>query len=167
MNINRSPYINLKKCSTCRARNNCFLINGNKLSYCSDNSQKVIVDLMPKAFKYKWDEQIWHSNLDNFDGVFSKYLVTYGGLILANAQYCSTLEERHESDLKYIRETLKHLLTAASEATKDTDPISSIMFDGIGLVLASDYMDAVNRVASMISTAKKVQGGGNCRPFVY
>ena len=167
MNINYSPYINLNKCSTCSARNNCFLINGNKLSYCSNNSQKVLVDLMPKEFEYKWDENIWHSNLDNFDGVFSKYLVTYGGWISANNYQCLDSEEQLKSDLEYIRETLKHLLTAVSEATKDTDPISSIMFDGIGLVLASDYMDAVNRVVSMISTARKVQGGGYCKPVVH
>ena len=122
---------------------------------------------MPKAFEYKWNENIWHSNLDNFDGVFSKYLVTYGGWVPTNAQHHLTLEEQRKSDLEYIRETLKQLLTAASDVTKNTDPMSSIMFDGIGLVLASDSMDAVNRVVSMISTATKVQGGGNCKPFVY
>lgn len=167
MNINLSPYINLNICSTCRVRKNCFLINGNKLSYCLNSSQKVIIDLMPKAFEYKWNENIWRSNLDNFDGVFSKYLVSYGGWVPANAQHHLTLEEQRKSDLEYIREMLKQLLTAASDATKNTDPMSSIMFDGIGLVLASDYMDAVNRVVSMISTAAKVQSGGNCKPFVY
>ena len=29
----------------------------------------------------------------------------------------------------------------------------SIMFDGIGLVLASDYVEAVNKIFSMLKTA--------------
>ena len=31
----------------------------------------------------------------------------------------------------------------------------SIMFDGIGLVLASDYVEAVNKIFSMLKTAIK------------
>ncbi len=156
MKINCIRYINFKKCSFCRINKKCFLINGNKLSQCLRNSQNVIVSLMSNAFEFKWDENIWHGNLDNFDAVFANYFATYGGWVPANIQPCLSLEEQNKSDLKYIKETLKKLLTAASKATKDNDPISSIMFDGIGLVLASDYMEAVDKVISMISTAKKI-----------
>lgn len=64
-------------------------------------------------------------------------------------------EAQKDSDRQFIRETFKQLLDTAAKATEDSDPVASILFDGIGLILASDYLEAVHKVLSMFKTYSK------------
>lgn len=50
---------------------------------------------------------------------------------------------------KRFKEQFKQLLDAAAKTTEDKNSRLSIMFDGIGLVLASDYLEAVSKIFSM------------------
>lgn len=47
------------------------------------------------------------------------------------------------------------MLDIAAKATEEENPEISIMFNGIGLVLASDYVEAVSKIFSMLKTAIK------------
>ena len=60
-----------------------------------------------------------------------------------------TNEEQRKCDEQRIKEQFKQLLDAAAKTTEDKNPRLSIMFDGIGLVLASDYLEAVSKIFSM------------------
>ena len=47
-------------------------------------------------------------------------------------------------------------MDVAAKVTEDTVPEASIIFDGIGLILASDYLEAVHKVLSMFNTYEKI-----------
>lgn len=68
-----------------------------------------------------------------------------------------TNEMQQESDRQRIRELFKQLLDGAAKAIEDKNPEISIMFDEIGLVLASDYLDAVSKIFSMFKTSGKIK----------
>lgn len=65
-------------------------------------------------------------------------------------------DAQRESDRQFIRDRFKKLLESAAKATEENDPEVSIVFDGIGLVLASDYLEAVHKILSMINTYNKM-----------
>ena len=50
----------------------------------------------------------------------------------------------------------KQLLDVAAKATERSDPKTSIMFDGIGLVLADNYIEAVHKILSMFQKYDKI-----------
>ena len=51
---------------------------------------------------------------------------------------------------KIIKEIFKTAIDIATEVTKDKNPLVSIMFDEIGLVLADDIIEAVRKVISIL-----------------
>lgn len=51
---------------------------------------------------------------------------------------------------KIIKEIFKTAIDIAAEATKDKNPLVSIVFDEIGLVLADDIIEAVRKVISIL-----------------
>ena len=73
-------------------------------------------------------------------------------------------DAQRESDRQFIRDRFKKLLEAVAKPTEETAPEMSIVFDGIGLVLASDYLEAVHKILSMINTYNKMSyaNGDRC-----
>lgn len=81
-----------------------------------------------------------------------------------NEQNHLTSEEQRKYDEQKIREQFKKFLDAAAKATEDKSPGLSIMFDEIGLVLASDYLEAVSKIFSMFKKVGKINedSTGDC-----
>lgn len=59
---------------------------------------------------------------------------------------------------KQIKEIFKAAIDIAAEVTRDKNPQQSIMFDGIGLVLADDIKEAVRKVISILEKTTKMNG---------
>ncbi len=59
---------------------------------------------------------------------------------------------------KYIKDIFKKAIDIAAEVTKDRNPQLSIMFDGIGLVLADDVNEAVKKVFSILDKVSNITG---------
>lgn len=62
-----------------------------------------------------------------------------------------------------IRELFKHFLDIAAKVTEDKVPELSILFDEIGFVLASDYLEAVGKFFSMFKTREKMRSNTTTR----
>lgn len=62
---------------------------------------------------------------------------------------------------QFILDKFKLLLEIAAKASEDTALEASIIFDKIGLVLASDYLEAVHKILSMFSTYDKMINANN------
>ncbi len=56
---------------------------------------------------------------------------------------------------KKLKEMLKTAIDMAAHATKKGNPQLSIVFDGIGLIYADNLVEAVDKVISMLDTARK------------
>lgn len=84
------------------------------------------------------------------------YYDAYDCYVSSNRQYPQSIETQKENDRRFIREEFTHLLDVAAKATEDTNPEVSIMFDGIGLILASGYLEAVHKILSMFSKYGKI-----------
>ncbi|MCI8860125.1 MAG: hypothetical protein HFI71_11545 [Lachnospiraceae bacterium] len=87
--------------------------------------------------------------------------------MLGNENHCVTNEAQKESDRQKIRESLKQFLEIAAKVSEDKDPQMSIVFDEIGLILASDYLEAVNKIFSMLKTLNKINNNFSGRCFRY
>lgn len=68
-------------------------------------------------------------------------------------QYISVPTEN--SYEKNVREAFKKEIDLAAHTTKEKRPELSIMFDGIGLVMADDIVEAVSKVISILETIQK------------
>lgn len=75
--------------------------------------------------------------------------VAYGQVVYVSDAY--TYE-------KHIKDIFKKEIDIVAEVTKDRNPQLSIMFDGIGLVLADDVNEAVKKVFSILEKAIKMNG---------
>ncbi len=64
---------------------------------------------------------------------------------------------QRESDRQRIRELFKQYLDMSAKATEDKKPELSIMFDGIGLVLASDYLEAIGKIFFCLKLWRKLK----------
>lgn len=59
---------------------------------------------------------------------------------------------------KHIKDIFKRAIDIAAEVTKDRNPQLSIMFDGIGFVLADDVNEAVKKVFSILDKVNNLVG---------
>lgn len=57
---------------------------------------------------------------------------------------------------KNIEEIFKTAIDIAAEVTKDKSPQVSIVFDGLGLVLADNVREAVRKVISILDKARRM-----------
>ena len=96
--------------------------------------------------------------------------------MLGNENHCVTNEAQKESDRQKIRESLKQFLEIAAKVSEDKDPQMSIVFDDVvfriqtgegGLILASDYLEVVNKIFSMLKTLNKINNNFSGRCFRY
>lgn len=67
-----------------------------------------------------------------------------------------SVDAQKDSDRKRIRELFKHFLNIAAKAAEGKEPELSILFEEIGFVLASDYLEAVGKIFSMLKTREKM-----------
>ncbi len=74
-----------------------------------------------------------------------------------------SVDAQQDCDRKRIRELFKHFLDIAAKSTENKEPELSILFDGIGFVLASDYLEAVGKVLSMFKTREKMRNNTTTR----
>lgn len=61
-----------------------------------------------------------------------------------------------QQDEQVYRHNFKTAIDAASYATKDSSPVASIVFDSIGLMTASNFLEAVIKTLSIIEKASRL-----------
>ena len=61
-----------------------------------------------------------------------------------------------EQQEQQYRQNFKNAIDAASHVTEETNPVASIVFDGIGLLNADNLYEALNKMHSIITKAQKL-----------
>ena len=112
--------------------------------------------ISPQAFTFDETKRIWHANYQMILNQIITYYNDQSNFIQQNRLLVLMEDAQRESDRQFIRDRFKKLLEAVAKLTEETNPEASIVFDGIGLVLASDYLEAVHKVLSMINTYNKM-----------
>lgn len=141
-------------CNKCRHKNVCFLQKVSLSNY-PEQVQEFVIKLPPNTFVY-WDQgRFWNANYFVVQNQLVRYYDTHNCELIENKKPFLTYEGQRESDRQKIRELFKQMLDVAAKETEDKNPEMSIMFEGIGLVLADDYVEAVNKIFSMLKTATK------------
>lgn len=151
MNYTYDNLLKDRPCSTCHSRNVCFLRQMPMQQY-PESVQQFVITVPNAAFKQPqplFGRKYWHADYH----LVQDWLVQYYnrdncGLPGSERNYL-TNEEQRKCDEQRIKEQFKQLLDAAAKTTEDKNPRLFIMFDGIGLVLASDYLEAVSKIFSM------------------
>ncbi len=155
----QSKYKNLleyRPCDKCPSRNICFL-RKIPLNHYPEHVQDFVITIPKSAFIYRENMKQWYANYQAIqERIVEYYNLNVCGLS-ENERYYLTNENQKESDRQRIRELFKQFLDAAAKATEDKNPEISIMFDGIGLVLASDYLEAVSKIFTMFKTLGKAK----------
>lgn len=142
-------------CRNCQRRNVCFLQRMPLQNY-PEETQNFVIHLPQNIFSYNNTDYRWHAHYRSVEDQIIAYYDAYDCYVPSNRQYPLSNEAQKENDRNFIRERFKHLLDVAAKATEDTDPEASIMFDGIGVILASDYLEAVHKILSMFSKYDKI-----------
>ena len=150
-------YMNLLSqlnCNNCPNKDVCFLQRMPLQNY-PEATQYFILKPLSQFFKFDNKSHRWRADYQAIENQLIVYYDSWNYFIPANNQVVLSPEAQKESDRKFIRDTFKHLLDIAAKATEDSDSVASMLFDGIGLVLASDYLEAVHKVLSMFRTCSK------------
>lgn len=147
--------LNLKQCSVCSAKDFCFLRHMPLQDY-PEITQNFVIHLPANIFAYNNVEHRWHANYKLVEDQIIAYYDTNNCYVIDNMQNPLSVGAQRESDRRFAREKFKNLLDMVAKATEDTNPEVSIFFDGIGVVLASDYLEAVHKILSMFSTYDKM-----------
>ena len=145
---------NSPACSLCGYRNVCFLRQVSLQKY-SEQVQNFLIGLLNMEFSYRQQESKWYANYWIIQEQLVHYYNTYNCELEGNKKVFLTNESQRENDREKIRELLKQMLDAAAEVYEDKNPGISIILDGVGLVLASDYVEAVSKILSMFKTEIK------------
>ena len=136
-------------CGTCSNRERCFLRRIPLQNYPATVQNFVI---FRSPVNYNIMDNHWHM----------KYLETQFQLVCyynEQVQYMPIpaippimWKRQQDQDKQNLCKQFKRFVDVAARATEDQDPALSIMFDGIGLILASDYLEAIHKTLSMIKT---------------
>lgn len=154
-------------CDRCKNRSICFL-QRIQLQHYPESTQKFVIELPSRIFSYNASKRYWRvTNYREIQKRLVWYYDFYECHIPENYQAVLTPQAQRDSDKSLILSEFKKLLEVAARATENTAPEMSIMFDGIGLVLASDYLEAIHKILSMLKTGEKYQGrfGVNCTQY--
>lgn len=141
-------------CSKCRYKNVCFL-QKISLSKYPEQVQEFVIKLPRNTFLYQEQTGLWYTNYLTVQEQLVHYYDIHNCELVENKKPFLTNEGQRENDKQNIRELFKQMLDIAAKTTEETNPEMSIMFDGVGLVLASDYVEAVSKIFSMLKTAIK------------
>ena len=147
--------LNQQQCYRCPSRNFCFL-RRIPLQYYPQSTQYFVKTIPSQAFSYNNKERVWYANYQIILNQMITYYNNQPNFIQQNRLFVLMEDAQRESDRQFIRNRFKMLLEAVAKATEESDPEASIVFDGIGLVLASDYLEAVHKILSMINTYNKM-----------
>lgn len=164
MIMNRyTDLLEYRPCNNCNSRSICFL-RKLPLSYYPEQVQHFVITIPHTSFTYQEQEAQWHADYQAVQEQLVQYYDVNNCRLQGNEGNYLTIEAQKESDRKEIREALKRYLDIAAKAAEDKNPEISIIFDGIGLVLASDYLEAVSKVFSMFKTLEKIHDktAGGC-----
>lgn len=154
MSRNYRNLLEYRNCNVCGSRNICFLWRMPLYQY-PEHVQNFVISMPQSAFKYQSQTRQWHANYQEIQKQMVQYYDSNNCTLSENEANYLAVEAQQESDRQRIRVLFKNFLDFAARATEDKDPELSIMFDGIGLVLASDYLEAVGKIFSMFKTMEK------------
>ncbi|MBO5033681.1 MAG: hypothetical protein J6C19_11455 [Lachnospiraceae bacterium] len=121
----------------------------------TEQVQNFLTNVLNTSFSYEEQKRLWGANYWSVQEQLVRYYDVQNCELIGNKKPFLTNEGQRENDRQKIRELFKQMLDIAAKATEEKNPEMSIMFDGIGLVLASDYADAVSKIFSMLKTAVK------------
>lgn len=145
---------NHSACSLYQYRNVCFLRHISLQKY-SGQVQNFVIYMLNNEFSYRKREGLWYANYWTVQEQLVRYYdVNYCELI-GNKKPFLTNERQREDDRQKIRDYFKQMLDLGARASEEENPEVSIVLDGIGFVLASDYVEAVNKIFSMLKTTFK------------
>ncbi|MCH5270238.1 MAG: hypothetical protein J1E83_05760 [Lachnospiraceae bacterium] len=154
MSYNYRNMLEYRNCNECSSRHTCFLLRIPLYHY-PENVQNFVISVPQSALKYYPGQ--WHANYQEIQKQIVQYYDLNNCELLGNEVRILTNTAQRESDRQKIRELFKQYLDTAAKATEDKNPELSIMFDGIGLVLVSDYLEAVGKIFSMFKTMEKIK----------
>lgn len=163
MNFYYKNLLGDRDCNKCESRAICFL-RRIPLNHYPENVQNFVIYRAKPAFNY-WDStRQWHASYQEIQKQILQCYEAYNCVLVGNEVRILTNTAQRENDKQRIRELVKQYLDMASKATEDKDPELSIVFDGIGLILASDYLEAVGKIFSMFKTMEqiKIDNTKNC-----
>lgn len=165
----RRTYSNLLElcpCDGCYHWETCYL-RKMPLSHYPENVQNFIISMPYAYIGYQKRTRLWIANYRAVQERLVQYYDLNYCRLLGNENRCFTNQAQSESDRQKIRESFKQFLEAAAKATEDKDPQMSIVFVGIGLILASDYLEVVNKILSMLKTLYKTNNNFTGKCFGY
>ncbi|MCM1262214.1 MAG: hypothetical protein NC313_05790 [Butyrivibrio sp.] len=151
MNYNYKNMLEYLNCNKCSSMNICFLRRIPLYRY-PEHVQNFVINIPRYVFTYQPQTRLWYTKHQEIQECIVQYYDANNCRLLGNEAHYLTIEAQRDSDRKRIKELLKKYLDVVAKATEDTKPEVSIMFDGIGLVLASDYLEAVGKIFSMLKT---------------
>ena len=156
MTNNYENMLRYRNCNKCLSRHTCFL-RRIPLYHYPKNVQNFVISMPQPAFTYEFQTRQWHANYQEIQKQIVQYYDLNNCELIGNNVRVLTNAAQRESDRQKIRELFKQYLDVAARATEEKNPELSIMFDGIGLVLATDYLDAVGKIFSMFKTLEKIE----------
>ena len=156
MIYNYENMLKYRNCKECSRRNICFL-RRIPLAHYPENVQNFVISMPKSVFNYESQTRQWHANYQEIQKQIVQYYDLNNCELLGNDVRVLTNIAQRESDRQKIKELFKQYLDIAAKATKGKNPELSIMFDGIGLVLASDYLEAVGKIFSMFKTLEEIK----------
>lgn len=145
-----------RNCNKCGSRNICFL-RRLPLYYYPEYVQDFVINIPQSAFTYQPQTRQWFAKHQEIQERIVQYYDENNCRLSGNEAYYLTIEAQQDSDRQRIKELFKNYLDIAAKATEEKNPEMSIMFEGIGLVLASDYLDAVGKIFSMLKTLGQIK----------
>lgn len=166
MNGQYKIILSLPACIECKYRSVCFLQYISMQKY-SQQVQNFLTYVLNTSFMYQEEKRLWTSNHRFIQEQLVRYYDVYNCELIGNGKPFLTNKGQRENDKQKIRELFKQMLDIAAKTTEEKNPEISIMFDEIGLVLASDYVEAVSKIFSMLKTAIKSDNyfSGGCSGY--
>ena len=162
MNYKYRNMLEYRNCNNCGSKNICFL-RRMPLYHYPEYVQNFVISVPQAAFTYQPQIRQWHANYQEIQKQMVQYYDSNNCRLSGNEAHYLTVEAQQENDRQRIRELFKSYLDIAAKATEDNNPEVSIMFDGIGLVLASDYLEAVGKIFSMFKNLEKIKNNATNR----
>ena len=156
MSYNYGNILRYINCNICESFNICLWRRVPLYNY-PEYVQYFVIAIPRSAFTYQSQTRQWYANYKAFQDQLVQYYDTNNCRLPENKTYNLVNEAQKESDRQKIRELFKQYLDIAAKATEDKNPELSIMFDEIGLVLASDYLEAVGKIFSLFKTMGQIK----------
>ena len=156
VNNNYRNILEYRNCNKCSSKHICFL-RRMPLNQYPENVQNFVISMPRPIFKYEPQTRQWYANYQDIQKQIVQYYDLNNCELLGNEIHVLTNRAQRESDRQKIRALFKQYLDMAAKATEGKNPELSIMFDGIGLVLASDYLEAVGKIFSMFKTLEETK----------